>query len=159
MLFRYGTDNLFCMSLDLVSHLYLTYVLIKIILDINSFDADAIGLMLDYSIEISEQLLEAFEQGTQVEKSLVILERSNTFTQLPSENCEDEKLKETKYHLSDNSWPAQSKVLFKNFSIKYRKDCDLAFNNINFIGRTGNGKSSQTLRLLRIIEIFEVKLK
>ena len=168
MLYRYGTDNWFCMTLDIVSHLYLTYVLIRTILDIDSFDAAAIGLMLDYSIEISEQLLEAFEQATQVEKSLVSLERCDAFTHLQSENYEDEKLKEKKYDLSDKSWPSEGKVVFDNFSIKYREDCDLALKNINLeinpgekvgiIGRTGSGKSSLTLSLFRIIEGFEGKI-
>ena len=59
--------------------------MIRIILDINSFDAATIGIMLDYSIEFSEELLEAFEQATQVQKSLITLERCEAFTHLPSE--------------------------------------------------------------------------
>ena len=169
MLYRYGLDNWFCMTLDIVSHLFLTYVLIRTILDIDSFDAAAIGLMLDYSIEISEELLEAFEQASQVERSLVSLERCDAFTKLPSENYEDEKLKEPKYSLSDTSWPSNGKVSFENFSIKYRDDCDLALKNINLeinpgekigiIGRTGSGKSSLTLSLFRIIEAFKGKIE
>ena len=169
MLYRYGTDNWFCMTLDLISHIYLTYVLIRTILDIDNFDAAAIGLMLDYSIEISEQLLEAFEQATQVEKSLVSLERCDTYTKLESENYEDEKLNEKIYDLSDKTWPSEGRVKFENFSIKYRKDCDLALKNINIeinpgekigiIGRTGSGKSSLTLSLFRIIEAFEGKIE
>ena len=168
MLYRFGMDNWFCMSLDVVSHLFLTYVLIRTILDIDSFDAAAIGLMLDYSIEISEELLEAFEQASQVERSLVSLERCDAFTKLPSENYEDEKLKESKYNLSDTSWPSNGKLTFENFSIKYRDDCDLALKNINLeinpgekigiIGRTGSGKSSLTLSLFRVIEAFEGKI-
>ena len=169
MLYRYGTDNWFCMTLDLISHIYLTYVLIRTILDINNFDSAAIGLMLDYSIEISEELLEAFEQATQLEKSLVSLERCDTFTHLPIENYEDEKLKEKIYDLSDNTWPSEGRVKFEDFSIKYREDCDPAIKNINLeinpgekigvIGRTGSGKSSLTLSLFRIIEAFEGKIE
>ena len=168
MLYRYGLDNWFCMTLDVVSHLFLTYVLIRTILDIDSFDAAAIGLMLDYSIEISEELLEAFEQASQVERSLVSLERCDVFTKLPEENYEDEKLNQPKYSLSDSSWPSSGKMNFENFSIKYRDDCDLALKNINLIinpgekigiiGRTGSGKSSLTLSLFRIIEAFEGKI-
>ena len=169
MVYRYGSDNWFCLTLDVVSHIFLTYVLIRTILDINSFDAAAIGLMLDYSIEISEELLEAFEQASQVERSLVSLERCDTFTRLPSENYEDEKLKEPKYNLSDKSWPSDGKVLFNNFSLKYRDDCDLALKNINLeinpgekigiVGRTGGGKSSLVLALFRIIEASEGKIE
>ena len=168
MLYRYGTDNWFCMTLDIISHIYLTYVLIRTILDKNSFDAAAIGIMLDYSIEISEELLEAFEQATQVEKSLISLERCEAYTQLPCEKYEDEKLSEKKYELSDKSWPSEGRVKFEDFSMKYRKECDLALKNINIelnpgekigvIGRTGSGKSSLTLSLFRIIEAFKGKI-
>ena len=169
MLYRYGTDNWFCMTLDIISHIYLTYVLIRTILDIDNFDAAAIGIMLDYSIEISEELLEAFEQATQVEKSLVSLERCDAYMKLPSENYEDGKLKEKIYELSDKSWPSEGRIKFEDFSIKYRTDCNLSLKKINIelnpgekigiIGRTGSGKSSLTLSLFRIIEAFEGKIE
>ncbi len=73
--------------------------------------------MIDYSIEISEELLEAFEQATQAERSLVSLERFHAYTKLPSENYEDEKLIEPKYSLSDKPWPSNGRIVFNNFSI------------------------------------------
>jgi len=165
----YGTDNWFCMTLDIISHIYLTYVLLRTILDINNFDAAAIGIMLDYSIEISEELLEAFEQATQVEKSLVSLERCDAYMQLPYEKYENEKLKEKKYELADKSWPSEGRIKFEDFSIKYRTDCNLSLKKINIelnpgekigiIGRTGSGKLSLTLSLFRIIEAFEGKIE
>ena len=168
MLYRYGTDNWLCMSLDLISHIYLTYVLIRAIIGMDKFDAAAVGIMLDYSIEFSEQLLEAFEQGTQVEKSLINLERCDAFRHLPTENYENDKLSEKEFDLSDKSWPAEGKVNFDNYSMKYRNDCDLALRDINIeikpkekigiVGRTGSGKSSFTLSLFRIIEAFEGKI-
>ena len=169
MLYRYGTDNWFCMSLDIISHIYLTYVLIRAILGIDNFDAAAVGLMLDYSIEFSEQLLEAFEQGTQVEKSLISLERCDAFTHLPSENYENEKLNNKIYDISDNSWPNEGRIKYDNYSMRYRNNCDLALNNINIeinpgekigvVGRTGSGKSSLTLSLFRIIEAYNGKIE
>ena len=165
MLYRYGTDNWFCMSLDIISHIYLSYVLTRAIIEIDEFDAAAVGIMLDYSIEFSEQLLEAFEQGTQVEKSLISLERCDTFTHVQSENYENEKLQD----FPDDSWPNEGRIKFDNFSMKYREDCDLALRNINMeinprekigiIGRTGSGKSSLTLSLFRIVEAFEGRIE
>ena len=169
MLYRHGTDNWLCNTLDLISHIFLTYVLIRIIISMDSFGAATVGIMLDYSIEFSEELLEAFEQATQVEKSLISLERCDAFTHLPCENYENEKLKEKKYDLSEKSWPDEGKVIFDHFSMKYREDCDLALNDINItinpgekigiIGRTGSGKSSLTLSLFRIIEAFKGNIK
>jgi len=119
------------MSLDIISHLYLSYVLIRTILDIKNFDGAVIGIMLDYSMVISENLLEAFEQATQVEKSLVSFERCEAYMKLPCENYENEKLKEKIYELSDKTWPSEGKIKFENFSMKYRNDCNLALKNIN----------------------------
>ena len=169
MLYKYGTDNWFCMSLDLISHFYLGFVVIGAIIGIDSFDAKTVGIMLDYSSDFSEELLEVFEQGTHVEKSLISLERCDTFTKLPSEKYEDEKIKTNKiYSLEDNSWPSEGKVNYENYSMKYRLNCDLALKDINIninpkekigiVGRTGSGKSSLTLSLFRVVEAFKGKI-
>ena len=162
MLYRHGTDNWLCMSLDLISHIYLTYVLIRAIIGMDKFSAATVGIMLDYAIEFSEELLEAFEQSTQVEKSLISLERCDAFRHLPCEKYENEKLNEKENDLSEKSWPREGKVIFDKYSMKYRDDCDLALKDIcieinpgekiGIIGRTGSGKSSLTLSLFRIIE-------
>jgi ABC-type multidrug transport system fused ATPase/permease subunit len=169
MLYKHGTDNWFCMSLDLISHLYLGFVVGGAILGIDSFDAKTVGIMLDYSSDFSEELLEIFEQGTHVEKSLISLERCDAFTKLPSEKYEDEKIGKNKiYSLDDNSWPSEGKVNYENYSMKYRPNCDLALKDINIdiksgekigiVGRTGSGKSSLTLSLFRIVEAFKGKI-
>ena len=169
MLYKYGSDNWFCMSLDLISHFYLGFVLIGSILGINKFDAKTVGIMLDYSSDFSEQLLEVFEQGTHVEKSLISLERCDTYTKLPSEKYDEERLNQKKqYSLSDKSWPNKGKVNYINYSMKYRPNCDLALKDINIeinsgekigiVGRTGSGKSSLTLSLFRIVEALQGKI-
>ena len=169
MLYKHGTDNWFCMSLDLISHLYLGFVLGGAIFRIDSFDAKTVGIMLDYSSDFSEELLEVFEQGTHVEKSLISLERCDAFTKLPSENYEDEKISKKKiYSLEDKSWPNEGNVIYENYSMKYRPNCDLALKDINIninskekigiVGRTGSGKSSLALSLFRIVEAFKGKI-
>ncbi|KAF9353775.1 hypothetical protein BGX26_008445, partial [Mortierella sp. AD094] len=59
-------------------------------------------------------------------------------------------------------WPQKGKVVFKNYSARYREGLDLVIKNVSFeaqpgehigiVGRTGAGKSSLTLALFRIIE-------
>ena len=169
MLYKYGTDNWFCMSLDLISHFYLGFVILGAILGIDSFDAKTVGIMLDYSSDFSEELLEVFEQGTHVEKSLISLERCDAYTKLPSEKYDDEKIEKNKiYSLEDKSWPNEGKLSYVNYSMKYRPNCDMALKNINInidpkekigiVGRTGSGKSSLTLSLFRIVEAFQGKI-
>ena len=162
MLYKHGTENWLSMNLDLISHIYLTYVLIRVIIGKDKFSAATVGLMLDYAIEFSKDLLKACEQATQVEKSLISLERCDAFRHIPCENYENEKLSEKENNLSEKSWPEEGKVIFNKYSMKYRDDCDLALRDIcieinpgekiGIIGRTGSGKSSLTLSLFRIIE-------
>ena len=162
MLYKHGTDNWLSMRLVLISHIYLTYVLIRFTIGKDKFSAGNVGIILDYAIEYSKVLLKAFEQATQVEKSLISLERCDAFRHLPCENYENEKLTEKENNLSEKSWPEKGKVVFNKYSMKYRDDCDLALRDIcieinpgekiGIIGRTGSGKSSLTLSLFRIIE-------
>ncbi|KAG0006580.1 hypothetical protein BGZ81_005382, partial [Podila clonocystis] len=59
-------------------------------------------------------------------------------------------------------WPQQGKIVFKNYSTRYREGLDFVIKNVSFevqpaekvgiVGRTGAGKSSLTLALFRIIE-------
>lgn len=61
-----------------------------------------------------------------------------------------------------SSWPSEGRVLFKNFSVKYRPDTEIILKNLNFeikakekvgvVGRTGSGKSTLCLCLFRILE-------
>jgi len=62
----------------------------------------------------------------------------------------------------DESWPQKGLVEFKNVHLRYRPTTDLVLNGINFkinagdkvgvIGRTGAGKSTLGLTLLKIVE-------
>lgn len=63
------------------------------------------------------------------------------------------------------SWPSEGAVSFGNYSTRYRENQDPVLRNVNveikrgekvgIVGRTGAGKSSLTLALLRIIEADE----
>ncbi|KAF9132037.1 hypothetical protein BGW39_000895 [Mortierella sp. 14UC] len=59
-------------------------------------------------------------------------------------------------------WPHQGRIVFKNYSTRYREGLDLVLKDVSFevqptekvgiVGRTGAGKSSLTLALFRIVE-------
>lgn len=166
MLYKYGSDNWFCMSLDLISHLYLGFVVLGAFYRIDIINAATVGIMLDYSGEFSEQLLEVVEQESHVEKSLINLERCDSYTKIQSEKYDDD----SKKNLNElASWPSNGKVSYINYYMKYRPNCDMALKNINIeinpgekigvVGRTGSGKSSLTLSLFRIIEAAKGKIE
>lgn len=65
-------------------------------------------------------------------------------------------------------WPQEGKVQFEEYSTRYKSDLDLVLKRVNLefeagekvgiVGRTGAGKSSLTLALLRIIEGVEGRI-
>ncbi|KAG8225955.1 hypothetical protein J437_LFUL006184, partial [Ladona fulva] len=69
---------------------------------------------------------------------------------------------EIKSTLVPKDWPADGRVEFNNYQVRYREGLDLVLKGIDFkvqggekigiVGRTGAGKSSLTLSLFRIIE-------
>jgi ABC-type multidrug transport system fused ATPase/permease subunit len=65
-------------------------------------------------------------------------------------------------------WPQNSDIEFQNVSVKYRKDLNNSLSDITFklnsnekigvCGRTGSGKSTLTLTLIRILELEKGKI-
>ena len=65
-------------------------------------------------------------------------------------------------------WPSGGSVRFEDYSTRYKEDLDLVLKRVNIeigsaekvgiVGRTGAGKSSLALALLRIIEAAEGKI-
>ncbi|VUC37886.1 unnamed protein product [Clonostachys rosea] len=104
------------------------------------------------------------DQWTQVETSLGAIARLKIFMRdTPNEDKEPEKL----LPLSD--WPAQGAVKFEDVSVCYNDGGDVVLRNISLsispgqkvciCGRSGSGKSSLILTLLRLVEIRSGKLQ
>lgn len=68
----------------------------------------------------------------------------------------------------NESWPSEGKVVFKNAQLRYRPDTETVLDNLSFevkagekigvVGRTGAGKSTISLAISRIVEIFSGKI-
>ncbi len=67
-----------------------------------------------------------------------------------------------------HQWPEKGKIIFENFSVKYRKNLKKVLKKINLeispgekvgiIGRTGAGKSTINNAILRILEAYEGRI-
>ncbi|KAJ1938029.1 ATP-binding cassette glutathione S-conjugate transporter ycf1 [Kickxella alabastrina] len=120
-------------------------------------DAGLVGLSVAYALDFTSSLNWSVRSYTEVENSMIQLERVVEYARLPSEAPEV---------IEDNrpaqSWPEQGTVEFKGYSARYREGLDLVLRDLSFrvlpkqkvgiVGRTGAGKSSLTLALFRIIE-------
>lgn len=123
----------------------------------SNLSASVIGLMLTYSLTVTQTLNWMVRQSCEIETNIVSVERIKEYTELP---------KEAPHQIPQNapsiSWPESGKIEFKKYNMRYRKGLDLVLKNLSFsvsphekigiVGRTGAGKSSLTLALFRIIE-------
>ncbi|KAF9432209.1 hypothetical protein BGZ76_011121, partial [Entomortierella beljakovae] len=119
-------------------------------------DPSLVGLALSYALNMIGFINYLVRTVNEVQNLLVSVERVDEYSQKPIEAPV-----ETGARISRN-WPSQGRIVFKNYSARYREGLDLVVKDISFVveptqsvgivGRTGAGKSSLTLALFRIIE-------
>ncbi|KAI7821393.1 P-loop containing nucleoside triphosphate hydrolase protein [Gamsiella multidivaricata] len=119
-------------------------------------DPSLVGLALSYALNMVGFINYLVRTVSEVQNALVSVERVDEYSQKPTEAPI-----ETGARLPQN-WPAEGRVVFKNYFTRYREGLDLVIKDASFIvepsqsvgivGRTGAGKSSLTLALFRIVE-------
>ncbi|KAG0011025.1 hypothetical protein BGZ80_001010 [Entomortierella chlamydospora] len=119
-------------------------------------DPSLVGLALSYALNMVNYMNYLVRTVSEVQNLLVSVERVDEYSQKPVEAPV-----ETEVRLPPN-WPAEGRIVFRNYSARYREGLDLVIKDISFtvepkesvgiVGRTGAGKSSLTLALFRIIE-------
>ncbi|KAI9003550.1 P-loop containing nucleoside triphosphate hydrolase protein [Gaertneriomyces semiglobifer] len=119
--------------------------------------ASIVGLMLTYSLNVTQSLNWMVRQCCEIETNIVAMERVKEYIELPQEAA---------YELPSETppptWPSEGRVTFDHYSSRYRSGLELVLKDISFavnrqekigiVGRTGAGKSSTTLALFRLIE-------
>ena len=158
--YKFGATNWYSLYLDLSSFIYLFVILIGACILHNKFSPEAIGLMLKYSISFSEQMLNALDFTSNLEKSMVSFERCEEYTKIVQE-----KPRTMPKDKSLINWPNKGIIKMVNYSTRYRPETELILNNINLeikskekigiVGKSGSGKSSLFLAIYRIIESFK----
>ncbi len=115
-----------------------------------------IGLMLTYSLTITQTLNWMVRQSCEIETNIVSVERIKEYSELKQEApfVTDTKVPQ--------GWPEGGIIEFKKFSTRYREGLDFVLKDlsitvsprekIGIVGRTGAGKSSLTLALFRLVE-------
>lgn len=124
-------------------------------------DQDSVGIIalgLSYMMQLPADFSEFLMKLNDIENQMVSVERVKAYTSLIQENPEA-----TAADLKYCDWPVATGIRFHEVSMRYRPTTELVLKKLTFeippglrvgiTGRTGSGKSSVFLSLLRITEI------
>ncbi|KAF8595618.1 metal resistance protein YCF1 [Ceratobasidium sp. AG-I] len=120
-------------------------------------DAGLVGLVLSYGLSTTQSLNWVVRSASEVEQNLVSVERVVGYI-----NLEPEAPLEIPDAPLPTGWPETGEIEFKDYCMRYRPELPLVLKdlsmkirsgeNVGVVGRTGAGKSSLFLSLLRILE-------
>lgn len=115
------------------------------------------GLALSFAISITQSINWSVRMASDLESQMVSVERVKTYSLMPQEAAR------TTPRDPKNVWPSRGEIQFASVSMRYRsglpfvlKRMDLKINpgeKVGIVGRTGAGKSSILVALLRLVEV------
>ncbi|KAM3143255.1 hypothetical protein pb186bvf_004587 [Paramecium bursaria] len=133
----------------------------------NTGNAAFAGLLMTYASNIDTNICQTVESIGQLENGIISFERCLAYTKVQPEKpykqiVEARLLNQEVDQVKLNNWPQNGRIEYQNAYIHYREDLPPALKNLNLViqpktkigvvGRTGAGKSTITMSLLRILE-------
>ena len=125
-------------------------------------DADSsvgVGLVMQYVVSLTSLVYNFSLSLGQFMTELCVVERLKEYFDFSGFEAEFDQKKDAEI---DQNWPEEQGVEIKNLSIRYREGLPLVIKNLDLeikagqkaaiLGRTGSGKSTLMLSLMRIIE-------
>nr|XP_033819452.1 multidrug resistance-associated protein 1-like isoform X2 [Geotrypetes seraphini] len=123
----------------------------------NHLSPGIVGFSVSSALQVTGVLNWIVRSWSDVENNIVSVERVSEYSAAP---------KEAPWTLamnsSSNAWPTDGRIEFCHYGLKYRSSSDFVLKNINITinkqekigiaGRTGAGKSSLAMGLLRLVE-------
>ncbi|KAM8798714.1 ATP-binding cassette sub-family C member 6 [Eudromia elegans] len=120
----------------------------------------AAGFSISYALQITGVLNWMVRSWTEIENNIVSVERVREYLRTP---------KEAPWTLigkpQDQAWLTEGRIEFRNYSLRYRPHLELALKHVSLTingqekigitGRTGAGKSTLAVGLLRLVEAAE----
>jgi ABC-type multidrug transport system fused ATPase/permease subunit len=141
------------------SQLFFCGILFYMVYYHKKYSAESIAIILQTTEDFINLLINSSMYLSQLEISMIGLERCTTLMKIDSEKNPD---KDITSELQLKNWPNRGKIKIVDFSASYRPETPIILKNINIeiepgekigiVGRTGSGKSSLVLSLARVIE-------
>lgn len=151
--------------LELVGTLIITFTTFSAVLEhatagANETFAGLAGLGISYALSVTQSLNWTVRMASDLEANMVAVERIDEYARLPKEGE-----RETFLDKDLPSWPSKGEIVFKNAKLRYRPELPLVLkgldlrikggSKIGVVGRTGAGKSTLMVSLMRIVELSE----
>lgn len=130
----------------------------------NSIFSGRIGLTLTYALQVTGILGFTVRSITELEGQMTSVERANYYSHdLPQERPSVIEYEEGKG--PGTEWPESGQIEVNDVHMRYREGLDLVLKGVNLsikggekigiVGRTGSGKSSMMIALLRMVEVCD----
>ncbi|KAH8595942.1 P-loop containing nucleoside triphosphate hydrolase protein [Bisporella sp. PMI_857] len=123
-----------------------------------TIDPGAAGLILTYAVTFVDLVMWSVQLYAMVQQEFNSMDRINEYMEI------DQEASTLTKHASElaSDWPTRGQICFESYTTRYAPELDPVLRNINFkvtagsriaiVGRTGAGKSSLTLSLIRGLE-------
>lgn len=150
--------------LELVGTLFITLACLLALWQHASRGADSqfaglAGLSISYALSVTQSLNWSVRMASDLEASMISVERIRTYCDVDSEAPRDMPAD----RILPSSWPTGGRIVFQNASLRYRTGLPLVLKGLDLeippgakcgvVGRTGAGKSTLMVSLLRIVEL------
>jgi ATP-binding cassette, subfamily C (CFTR/MRP), member 1 len=130
----------------------------------NEVFAGLAGLAISYSLSVTQSLNWSVRMASDFEANMVAVERLEQYCSIPSEaprvTLEDSNLA--------RHWPERGEIIFSGVKLRYRPELDLVLKGLDIhipagakvgvVGRTGAGKSTLMVALLRLVELCDGRI-
>jgi ABC-type multidrug transport system fused ATPase/permease subunit len=121
------------------------------------------GLALSYALSVTQSLQWSVQMASEMESNMVSVERVREYISLESEGTRRSGLDD-----ETENWPTSGDIKFHDAQMRYRPNLPLVLkgltihipggSKVGLVGRTGAGKSSLMVALLRIVELADGKI-
>ncbi len=134
------------------------------VLSRSTLSPSLVGLSITYALNVSSTLNWFVRMSADFETNVTSVERIQEYceTKWHEKAWRIDKTKPSK------DWPSSGRILFQNYSVKYRENLENVLTDLNIdiqpgekigiVGRTGAGKSSLALGLFRLLELTNGKI-